>query len=427
MTELQIINKILQEKTVSILSDHNIYPQHFSQSYRSEIDFILEHVRDYHKVPDVPTFLNNFNDFDIVEVNEPNEYLVNKFSEELTYRAQVEGARQWGELLGKEDSTEAFRYLSNLVDDVRKITVKRKIGTDIIKDRKRLDQYLAACEGISSIGITTGLEELDNLVGLFLNNDLTVIAARTNMGKSFLMKKLAVGIWEQGKKVLFYSGENSMINSGYRFDTILKNFDNKGLMFGRKILGPTMTTQTYENYFDELAKNENEFLVLTPDDFGGDRVDTLHIKSLIEKHKPDVIFLDQLSLMTDHRGKKQDVERLKYSHIMEDLRLWCNYYNIPIFIASQTNRNSAAAEGIFAPPEIKDLSESDAVAHNATKVVTFAVNENILEIAVKKNTNGDKDVSSKMLWHINIGLFMPFSEPEPAKVQGDNGGLGDVF
>jgi len=415
MIEVQIINKILSTKDVSILYNNNININDFSDTYKQELQFILNHYQTYGKVPDTLTFLNEFNDFDIIQVDETDSYLVSKFAEDLIYRLQLDTAKIWGTELSGKDSIKAFNVLASHVEQIRNIQSKQPLGVNIIKDVSRANAYQQAINNKGALGVPTGIIQLDNIICGFLQNDLVVLAARTNQGKSFLSLKIANNMWKSGKSILYYSGEMNETIMGFRFDTLNKNFSNKGLLYGEEQLGDNtdVNKETYFKYVADLSTNDIPFIVVTPKHLGGNRLDVNRLKMLIEKYKPDVVVLDQLSLMEDYRGKRNDSERLKYSHIMEDLRLLVETINIPILVNSQTNRNSAGLteSGILDPPKLEDLSESDGVAHNSTKVITFAVNKDVLNVIVRKNTNGDKEVGFKMLWNINYGIFQDFVDP----------------
>ena len=58
MVALQIISKILATKDCSILEKNNLTKEYFVE-YQDEIQFILDHVKQYGTVPDKATFLSH--------------------------------------------------------------------------------------------------------------------------------------------------------------------------------------------------------------------------------------------------------------------------------------------------------------------------------------------------------------------------------
>ena len=89
MVSLQIISKILATKDISIL-ENNLITRDYFVGYEAEIDFIIDHHRQYGTVPDRETFLSHFVDekgnttIDLVEVEESDKYLVDTIREEFT-------------------------------------------------------------------------------------------------------------------------------------------------------------------------------------------------------------------------------------------------------------------------------------------------------------------------------------------------------
>lgn len=434
MVEVQLLNYVINKGDISLLVHNNITPDKFSSHYVNECVFVFNHYRTYGKVPDMATMLDNFNDFPVIEVKENDNYLVKKFREDYVYRMQIEAAKEWGQALSDPDSETAFQVIKEKIDSITKIDIGTSVGIDITQDISRLDRYKEALKNPRVTGIPTGIEQLDSIIHGILPNDLTVLAARTNQGKSFLGLEIAKNIWKQKKRVLFYSGENSVLNTGYRFDTLHGNFSNSALMFGKPDLGQGTNGEEYEKHIKKLKDFDVPFIVVTPKELMGQRLGINKIYSLYEVYKPDIIFLDQLSLMTDDRGKYNTSERFRYSHIMEDLRLFVEAMSVPVVIMSQTSRNNTQNdEGILEPARIEHLSESDGVGQNATKILTFAVNKGVLHLVVRKNTNGEKERGFKMVWDIDTGVFSKFTSPEEpsgfaVKEEDDNRGSGkEVF
>ncbi len=378
-----------------------------------EAMFVFNHHNKYGKVPDLPSMLAEFEDFEVIEVLESEKYLVSTFTEALKQRLQVEAINEWAEKLSGEDSEEAFVSIRQRISDIENIGVGASVAVDITKDTSRHERYIEAMENPDVSGIPTGVKLLDEIIHGTLPNDLVVIAARTNQGKSFWGLKLGSNMWDFGKRILFYSGENSVLNTGYRFDTLTDHFSNSGLMFGNKDLKNGRTPKMYENYIKSLGEKTIPFYVVTPQEINGERLDITRLKSLVRQYKPEVIILDQLSLMGDERAKRNQGERFRYSNIMEDLRLFVESNHIPVFIMSQTSRNNSKNDdGLLEPARIEHLSESDGVGQNATKIITFAVNKGIMNVMVRKNTNGEKERGFKMIWDIDTGTFEQFSNPE---------------
>ena len=88
IVEIQAINRILRSQSVDMVLDNELTEKHFNL-YSDEFNFIMDHYRQYGNVPDVETFVDKFQEFDILEVSESEEYLVDKLNEEFMYRELI--------------------------------------------------------------------------------------------------------------------------------------------------------------------------------------------------------------------------------------------------------------------------------------------------------------------------------------------------
>ena len=75
MVESQILNKVLSSKDPTILIDNCLENDYFP-SYKDEFDFIIHHFKNYGQIPDKTTFLSNFPNFELYEVSENDNYLI---------------------------------------------------------------------------------------------------------------------------------------------------------------------------------------------------------------------------------------------------------------------------------------------------------------------------------------------------------------
>ena len=214
-----IINKILQNKDINIIKTNGLEGKHF-QNLESAYEYIMEHYKQYGNVPDSIVFLSHFPDFDIMQVNESDDFLVGKIYEEYGFTKFSEIIPVLNQKL-KEDSRLAYDFLKNEMETTLKPRVVCK-GHDLIEDAmERYELYLKKQEPSFQSTISTGFPELDDIIGGWeYGEELVTIVARINQGKSWLLMKFLTEAWKQGKKVCLYSGEMSENKLGYRFDAL---------------------------------------------------------------------------------------------------------------------------------------------------------------------------------------------------------------
>ena len=160
MVVLQCINKIIQTSDYDIVLNNNLSKEMFLQ-YEDEFEYIDNFYKQYKKVPDKETFLNQFPDFNLIEVAESDKYLIDKINEEYLYFKTVPVVQNVAEKL-KSNSDEAVEYL---LQEIPKLTaLQRTEGIDIIqKAEQRFNEYQEKLTGKDEQYITTGFEELDTI------------------------------------------------------------------------------------------------------------------------------------------------------------------------------------------------------------------------------------------------------------------------
>ena len=403
MIELQCINNILAENNIDSYLEEGINADFFP-NYTKEWNYILEHYKKYSKVPDQATFLSNFTEFDLLDVLEPQKYLLENLREDYVFRNAADLFNESVELLKQN----AFEGLRNILSKGEKLLVNNSItqGTDInnIVNQKIADiNSKKGTEGI--LGISTGLKELDDILGGWLpGEELVTIVGRVNQGKSWLLQKFLTAAHSQGKRILLYSGEMSAMQVGYRHDTLALNYSNRQLTRG------TISDVQFSNYENDLQERANSlqpFIVVTPKDLGGKYMTVSTLKALIKKYTPDIVGIDQLSLMDDER--KGENRRLQLSNITMDLFRISEELGLPILADAQANRNKTNTEEPE-NPELADIGESDAIGQNSSRVISLVQTKLGLSLLVTKNRYGENNKKFIYSWDIDLGTFRFVSE-----------------
>ena len=394
MVSLQILNKIISTKDISIITDNNLTIDYFLE-YEDEYSFIKEHFDNYKNVPDTETFINKFPDFELLEVNESDRYLVDAIREEYLYSKSVPVIKKAAELL-KSDSNEASRYLqSELVNLTPNYTTPY---VDIIHSNSRVEMFEDKSNNKDKWFIPTGFEELDDIIyGWQCGEEFVVIFARTGIGKSWVLVKTVQHAWEIGKNVGYISPEMSADKIGYRFDTLNNHFSNMALVRGDK---SKVSIDEYKQYNEKLAEHNNSILVSTPMDFNK-QVTVGKLRTFVQANNLDMLAIDGITYMTDERYKRGDNKTTSLTNISEDLMALSCELKIPILVVVQSNRGGTEKD----TPDLEDIRDSDGIAHNATKVISLNQKEEALVMKIKKNRDGKVGDKLTYLWDIDLGEF----------------------
>lgn len=237
----------------------------------------------------------------------------------------------------------------------------------------------------------TGLERLDApdiLRGGLGRGELGVITANTGVGKSHFLVAMGCAAMRAGKNVVHYTFELSEHETGKRYDSNLCQIPSNDL-YERK----NEVISAYKNM--DLGK-----LIIKEYPTGSASVHTLrnHIEKLTFKgFKPSVIIVDYADVMKSSR--EYDSLRHELKLIYTELRNLAVELNVPVWTASQANKDSSKSEVVG----LENMGESYGKAQVADIVLSISrkpmeKSEGTGRIFVAKNRAG----RDGLLFPINI-------------------------
>lgn len=181
--------------------------------------------------------------------------------------------------------------------------------------------------------VPTGFKALDHnevLDGGLAPGELGMIMAPTGGGKSFFLVNLGYGALSAGKNVVHYSFELSEKNIGHRYDARITGIPVKELY---------TRVDEWSERLEKFSSANMGKLVIKEYPTKSATVNTLkfHIGRLqADGFEPDLIIVDYLDLMKSRRGYEQ--KRFELEAITEDIRSFCMESQLPVWTATQTNR-----------------------------------------------------------------------------------------
>ena len=399
MIQLQVLNYLLDSKDSSFLLMNNLTKEFFSD-YSEEFEFINSHYLSYGKIPDKLTLLAKFPDFDIIEVEETPKYLLDALYEDKNRRDLTVTFNNIRKLLNENNVEAALEEYNKSFDRMSSATHLDSV--DILKDTSRYDAYIDKLENLDSYFVTTGLKELDELLGggWDRQEELATIVARTNMGKTWLLLKSAIAAAEQGLNVGLYSGEMSEDKIGYRVDSLVSHISNGAITHGNDAV-----RREYTEFIEKLKNGliKGSLKVLTPAMISGTAGVTA-LRAFIEKEKLDMLCIDQHSLLDDDRHAKNPVERA--SNISKDLKNLQVLKRIPIITVSQQNRASTD-NGL----NTTMIAQSDRIGQDSTVVLFFEQKDGIMTLSLTKarDVANGKELQYTVNFDKGVFEYMPNS------------------
>lgn len=406
--ELQMISKILTSESEDEINQLCKFDSSYYTVFKDQIEFIFDHRNKFGNVPDVFTFQAEFPEINLIKVSEPFTYLAREIKKNKQQILLLETFNKIKDL-GSGDVTEAWRYLSLQCDRAARLDDSQPL--DIIKQASVRSKQVV--EFAHQTRIPTGFPEIDKLMygGLSTVEELLLLVARTNTGKSWVCVRMMETAQLNGFPVLYYSPEMQASYLGTRFDTWRGHFQNSQLHQGQY-------TEQYEEYILKLEKEPCSAYVLEDKDMSDGNVNVPAITNFVRQHGIKLCIIDGLSYMTDVH--KSDSDYVKYKNLCNDLFRMSKQEGCAVVVAMQANRETKENKDDKGDPfpSIYNVEGSDHPARIATQV--FAIRQifdkHVLDIRLEKSriANNQKPVIS-YAWDVNTGnmQYLPGDADDP--------------
>lgn len=394
--EVQVISKILTSPSDSEVVDTlmSYPPDLYFSAYIQEIEYIHNQRNTYGVIPSQFDFLAQFNEFNIVAVPEPLEYLQAKLKE---YRRHLLLLATFNKIkdLGDGDVNDAWAYLSARCEEASMLEDNQPMN--IVKDSDKRAKQIQ--EYAKQERIPTGFDELDRAMygGLSTVEELVVIIARLGSGKSWTCAKMMESSQKHGFPVAYYSPEMQAAYLGTRFDTWRGHFENNKLYRGDY-------SQEYYSYIKSLAREETSAFIIEDKDFP-DGVSVRTLDPFIKKNGIKLLIIDGISYMNDDQRSSRVQD--KYKNIAQGLFRLSKKYGCAVVLIMQANRETKSKDDKGdSLPTLYNAEDSDQPCRIATQVFGLrqVFERHVLDIGMLKSRNAsNSNQVFSYAWDINTG------------------------
>jgi len=254
----------------------------------------------------------------------------------------------------------------------------------------------------------TGLDELDEMTGGIHKSDLTALGARPSTGKSSFALQVAMNVARAGGRVIFFSLE---MTDDQNIDRMLlrwvQGVDQKTLRSGKLTEGQTIEVGRVSDKLAELSGRLS---------FSPERNLTA-IGLMVEKYKPDLIVIDQLTQMTDDVAFPDT--RSRFSHMTRGLKQIAKDNNVAVWLCCQLNRQVGGVNR----PSMDYLKESGSIEEDSDCVILLSRDEaeeeargitgnRIVTVDVAKQRNGEVG-AIQVKFVVKRFMFKPLEDVPP--------------
>lgn len=289
--------------------------------------------------------------------------------------------------------------------------------------KQTLDKALIARGRESHIsGISTGLDDLDQLLGGMQNSDLIILAGRPSMGKTSIAINIAVNACKFLNKDITENKNKKAVG----FFSLEMSADQ----LSAKILSMETSISTTKFRSGEINDQDWEAIVKRSSEISNmpffiDDTPALtipairnRIRRMVRKHSLSLLFIDYLQLISGTSRKSSDSRVQEISEITRGLKAIAKEFNIPVIALSQLSR--AVEQREDKRPQLSDLRESGSIEQDSD-VVAFVFRESYYEER-KRPSEDEKDKFER--WKSRMDELRNRSEVIIAKQR--NGPIGSV-
>lgn len=216
--------------------------------------------------------------------------------------------------------------------------------------------------------IATGFPMLDDeyIAGGLSGGELGIVMGGTGAGKSFVLANFAYSAFMQGKTTVIYSLELKEVPVGLRLDSKFTGIPLTKLLLDSEGKHRKRVAEAIKEKQDSFDTKPEIIIKEYPTKSASIAKLKNHYNQLIANGiKPDMIIVDYADLMRP--STRYNDKRFELENIVEELRGWAGELNIPIWTASQTNREGLDTSVVT----LKSISEALAKAMVADLIISI--------------------------------------------------------
>jgi replicative DNA helicase len=325
------------------------------------------------------------------------------------------------------DQIGAIEQIEDAENQLFKLTQHGTSNSDFknisVSLKQTLEKTLIARNRDSHIsGISTGLDDLDRILGGMQNSDLIILAARPSMGKTALAINVAVNACKfinqniddpkDQKAVGFFSLEMSSDQLSARILSMETSINATKFRTG----------EINEQDWEAITKRSAEIAKMPffIDDTPALTISAIRtrVRRMVRKHSLGILFIDYLQLIYGTSKKSNENRVQEISEITRGLKAIAKEFNIPVMALSQLSR--AVEQREDKRPQLSDLRESGSIEQDAD-VVGFIYRESYYE---ERKRPGEDEPEKFERWKNRMNELRNRSELIIAKQR--NGPIGSV-
>lgn len=389
--EVLLISSVLREGSYVEARNAGAKPDLFS-IFNAEWEWIAKYYNKHRKTPSKLAFTNKFPNFRVKAVND-TKHFVEEVQSANARRKMTGIMKDATDMLVQGEVNQAIALMQSEMN-----TVAADMGTlqekNVLTDWQDTYKEVAARkkrrEENGSAGVPTGFDTLDEVTGGMQPGWLVMVNARLGEGKSATLMNMATSAIMGGYSAHFSALEMTSVEVSMRLHNYLSGSIGKRVFQSHKLAqGLDVDMKEYREFLRDIPRLVKGKFTVSDDP----RLDIMGMVSQIERHKPDIYFLDYITLMKTHG----DGGWLDIAQLTKEIKATAKKYDIPVIAAAQLNRNAVGKDIAGAD----SIGESDEMGRSADAVINMKqMSASVIKMKLVKFRHGRAGYS----WYTNFDM-----------------------
>jgi replicative DNA helicase len=352
-------------------------------AYGDVFQLMREYYVKHKDVPSVNVIKERFNKVDFRDVDAPTDYYISQMKADYV-KSNMRGlfALADGRLDDGDSAPAVYERLMQKLAALGQYTTNSR-DVDLMDADAAIEHYRKVKEKTladGGPGIPTGYKSIDSIYTTgFAPGQFIVIMGYTGKGKSMFTADMAVNMVNENRKVMVISLEMTPEEYGDRVYAMLAD--------GMFRISELQRGDVGEDDFRIWAKKKLKSSFIVPSFEGSYEVTPNMIRAKIDTHKPDIVILDYLQLMSDN-GKSTQMTQ-KMMNLSREIKLMAVATGIPIVgITAVTDEDGDKRDG---PPVMSQVAWSKAIEYDANLILAVHRHDksDIVEVVARKSRHSD--------------------------------------
>lgn len=312
----------------------------FDALYREVYGFCVEHFSVWNVPASTEVVRMRFPDLRLVPETNDLDYLAQQFSEDRGVKYSI---KAWMDIGTELDELEALPFGHPKRKQAVQVVMERAriLAGEVPSSRasrlsdmaSRLAMVKAQQDAGVVPGIKLGIPQVDVYVHRVRDTELVVFCGASGKGKTQLLTRCTIAGYEQDQNALFVGLEMEESEIWEMFDARVAELSRTA------IARRELSKDDYERYAraaERMAAARHD-IVVKDDLDGAPTIDK--IAALVERHSPDILAVDYVSLLAADTGGKVSREE-SIALISRSLKMLARSRKIKVYVAAQNNRDA---------------------------------------------------------------------------------------